>query len=476
MYINVPQSTLNFLNGWKRAYERFYHKLITYSFIINNAIDTFLMRKFPTKPFSFPAFDEEPMTPILCDDDIFLSLDSIRGKYYHLFNIKLDDNHVLFMALDSLRFFDAQVYLHYLEELRILTNAQELGLDPNSESVQDSIGNSYDGAYVVKKRIRELNQPFNSADYLLGDGDGIIPENLFFVLSEYSVIVCRFVLFICRTAITGFSDGEDSKKVIWPDSVYVPSRLLGSGTNYTLGFSLLNKLVNKEFVLRSPYEGKFVLLNKLQRVRGAVIATIDPSFWGLFNQSVRRFYTYDWYVVKRLKRFSSISFYLLLSNFDNGITIHIPELKRITTHGDNPYPDNYDYRLRVIDPSKEELDEKSPLTFTYIYERKYGGIMKLKPYHKAITNMPKEKETLEDLIGRQAYFLLKSLDLDDKEIAKHEADIKLLWESGHLIRVLEGIKSFLPLYHNNNKYRKKLLIWDVIEDFLVENGYRAKVD
>ena len=465
MIITVSKSTLNCLSGWQRAYQRVYGKLLPYSNIIDFAFDIFLRRDVLTSISVLPSFVDEPKSNIRCVYSHFHEFDLIREMYLERFDARLDDNDILFLVLQSLQFYDTKVYSYYLTEERVLKNTAEIGQELDSDLANEIVCESIDESYALKQQVKKSVRPHKANllnDFFNGDAMGIIPESLLFCLLRFSVYVCRVILFVCKLARVDekCNSGEDTLR---PEQVSIPYRLLVSSNNHVQLFCAISKMIDVSINLKEPYYGSFVLFRKVEKTRGGVTITLDPSFWDVYYSPVPRRYSFDWNIIHPLSKKTAIFFYILVSNSKYALTFSRNKLMELLCDSSEKWG-FFDVMRSKIKPAKAELDEKSPVTFYYTYRRSAGGVFKIYSYHRPRFYV--KEVTLQDIIGAQAYSLLVSFGLKEGDIKKHENDIKLVWETGELVHILESIKSFLSIT------KKTYLIWEVIDDYLKENGLK----
>lgn len=91
---------------------------------------------------------------------------------------------------------------------------------------------------------------------------------------------------------------------------------------------------------------------------------VDSRVWDVLLDFSRGFSRYDIEVAFKLESCYSMRFYELMACQKEPLTYSIDALRRIFKL-ENKYTFTKDFIRRVIDASKQELDQKSPVTFTY---------------------------------------------------------------------------------------------------------------
>lgn len=462
MNIIVTQSTFDSLKGWQSAYQRVYGKRLPHHVIIDYAFDIFFRLGALPSCSELPSFADEPESQIRCDESIYEDLGRVRQMYFDRSNVRLDYNDVLFLVLKSLQYFDPKVYSCFITEARVVKHASEMGLNPNSDKVNDIISESNSLKPRTKestssKEMKLFNRFFN------GNTEGVIPESILFCLPGLSIHVCRLIMFVCKYSML---DNRNHRcgDTLRPEQVFIPFFVFG--TNTTSVFRHIRNMIDVSISLKNPYRGSFVLLRKVEKVRGGTVITLDPLFWDVYYNWDQRRYSFDLNVIFSLLKSTSIFFYILMSNQKSALTLSRERIRYLLSGCSDNYKNFPGFMAGKINPAKVELDAKSPVTFYMGHRRGLNEVIKFYPYHKPLFYARNKTESLELIIGRQAYYRLQILGLSKGEMRKHVNDLKLMRVTGELDHVLEFIMSFLYLS------KKKHLVWEVIDDYLKENGLK----
>ena len=141
----------------------------------------------------------------------------------------------------------------------------------------------------------------------------------------------------------------------------------GNDKNHARVKSALKSLHQKTFTYQDEgsWECFSIIANPKIRLRSSKVSFIvDSRVWDVLLDFSRGFSRYDLEVAFNLETSYSMRFYELLAGQKEPIAYTIDFLrKEFLLEG--KYKLNKDFIRRVVDSAKNELDEKSPVTFTY---------------------------------------------------------------------------------------------------------------
>lgn len=92
---------------------------------------------------------------------------------------------------------------------------------------------------------------------------------------------------------------------------------------------------------------------------------LTSSIWDVFVEFSKGFRKYELEYAMKLKSGYSLRLYQMISEVTIPMDYSIEELRKMFGIPDTKYSRNANFIQRVIEPTKKELDEKAPYTFTY---------------------------------------------------------------------------------------------------------------
>lgn len=231
-------------------------------------------------------------------------------------------------------------------------------------------------------------------------------ESWIFALSSrnFSIFAERLLLRLVQVAqvqVLGadFKGGESIGQVsigsLGDARVEIPIKgLLSDGTNnYTQAREAILELMHSPYFVERPkmrngrpvynedgtqmYEfvGHQILNNCSLNIKpGYAIVDVNAETWRAMLDFSKGFRKFDLETALRLKLVSSFRIFPLLSNQKSPITMTIDQLHRLWKIDERDpdtgkylvYPDTYSFIKRMVEPAKQELDEKSAWSFNYV--------------------------------------------------------------------------------------------------------------
>ena len=251
-----------------------------------------------------------------------------------------------------------------------------------------------------------MPKPSSSSSVIVPPSSVDLFESWIFATSgrSYSIYSERLMIQLIRLAqvqVLGanFKDGTSIGQVsigpLGEATIEIPIRsLLSEGsTNYSQAKRAVVELMQNPWFVERPkmragkpvigedgepeYEliGHQILNNCEVNVKpGAVIVEVNRVAWNAFLDFSMGWRRLSLEVALRLKLVQSLRFLALVSNQKNPITFSLEYLRRMfqmdakdsATGEYKVYPDTYNFIKRMIEPAKQELDEKSPWSFDYV--------------------------------------------------------------------------------------------------------------
>lgn len=129
----------------------------------------------------------------------------------------------------------------------------------------------------------------------------------------------------------------------------------------------LRSLHRKTFTYRDAkvWECFSIIANpKIELHSSKVSFLVNARVWDVLLDFSRGFTRYDLRTAFSLESPYSMRLYEMLCSQESPITLSIESMRKTFGLGDK-YPQNKDFIRKVIDSAKRELDEKSPVSFTY---------------------------------------------------------------------------------------------------------------
>ena len=127
-----------------------------------------------------------------------------------------------------------------------------------------------------------------------------------------------------------------------------------------IAYDRINEKGKKEWVRTTFFEEIYWTLGTSE-----IGVKITESMWMIFAEFSKGFRKYELDCAMKLKTTYSLRIYQLISNVDIPIEYKIEDLRLMFGIPDNKYKLTKDFIRRVIEPAKNELDERAPYTFTY---------------------------------------------------------------------------------------------------------------
>lgn len=153
----------------------------------------------------------------------------------------------------------------------------------------------------------------------------------------------------------------------------------GKDKNHARIKEALRSLHQKTFTYRddSIWECFSIIANPVIQLRSSEVSFIvNSKVWDVLLNFSSGFTRYDLDVAFSLESSYSMRLYEMMASQDSPITYTIESLKRIFKVEDK-YRFTKDFIRRVIEQAKKELDEKSPVTFTYNPEKDGNRITRI---------------------------------------------------------------------------------------------------
>lgn len=193
--------------------------------------------------------------------------------------------------------------------------------------------------------------------------------------------------------------------------------------NHALVKQALHNLSIKGFEYEDTDTGEWQFINiisypKIKKRDGKVTFYLNKKIWECCLDFTRGYRKYELTVAMKFKCAYSMRFYELVSNQKKPMEFTIENLKQMFCISDK-YKLNADFRRKVLDSAKKELDACSPYTFTYtlIKQGRKATSVLIYPVHQ-----PKYEDTELANASLRARTSL-SWDLDSNVIKQLE-DIK----------------------------------------------------
>lgn len=204
--------------------------------------------------------------------------------------------------------------------------------------------------------------------------------------------------------------------------------------NYARVKEALQSLQRKIFVYEDDEVWQSISIIALPYIKkhsSFVSFTIHPRVWDCILDFSKGFRKYELKAAMSFKSQFSMRFYELLSNQKTPLIYSIEQLKEMFCVS-NKYKLTADFIRRVIEPSKQELDEVSPYTFEYTLLKSGKKITAIKfypVYQPEHRDSDLEKHDLQkqislswSLSSEVRNYLKNSIEFSDKEI-KNNLDL-----------------------------------------------------
>ncbi len=159
--------------------------------------------------------------------------------------------------------------------------------------------------------------------------------------------------------------------------------------------------------------------------KGYMEFCFDPKLKPYLLKLKECFVSYRLKNVVQLKSFYSIRFYELLKQYE-GVghrTFEIEEIRRILSIKPHEYSLYKNFRIRVLEPAKQEVSEKTDISFTYTEIKEKRKVVYLK-FEIASNSTEKEKEDkTKDMLNDDEYNELVKLLPEEYQTRKSTLDL-----------------------------------------------------
>ena len=168
--------------------------------------------------------------------------------------------------------------------------------------------------------------------------------------------------------------------------------------NYTRCYSDIEELMKKVIKYGTKRDGKsvrYVMTTVIYRFideAGEIQAWIPDETWKMCTDFSRGYEIADLQTLFRLKSPFAIRLYQMITGQKHPIKINIDEFKERLNITDK-YTNNFTlFKERVINSAKKELDEKSPYTFDFHFEKDPSASSAGRPKYTTLVLTPKKQD------------------------------------------------------------------------------------
>ncbi len=279
--------------------------------------------------------------------------------------------------------------------------------------------------------------------------------------SVYEKRIIYHLVDLAQSEIEGlqFKNGKDCRKIEHDLFGYVEiempvSVILASETdkNHKLAKDALTRLSQKYLIYEDEEiweKINIVLSPKIHKFKTTVSFKLEPKIWDCMLDFSKGFRKYELKTAMSFESVYSMRFYELLSGQTSPLSYSIEDLKERFQIA-NKYKNVNDFIRFVIDPAKQELDKKSPYSFTYKTNktgRKFTSITFFPSYKSEYRDSDLEKRNLQKqvavswfLANNEKDYLVHNFDFTSAEIKQHLDLFKQASNSLNLIDFLSKVK------------------------------------
>ncbi len=144
-----------------------------------------------------------------------------------------------------------------------------------------------------------------------------------------------------------------------------------------------------------------IIFPKVEKRESLFKFTLNPKIWDVILDFSKGYRKYELKTAMSFESVYSMRFYELISNKKEPLTLTIDNLKELFQLGDK-YKRINDFTRFVLTPAKKELDEKSPYTFDYEFNkigRKYHSITFFPIYQPQYKDVELERKNLQKQVS-----------------------------------------------------------------------------
>lgn len=200
--------------------------------------------------------------------------------------------------------------------------------------------------------------------------------------------------------------------------------------NYARIKDALIKLKNKSFEYEDDEVWQSISLvafPNIQKRSSTISFTIHPKIWDCMLDFSKGYRKYELITAMKFESVYAMRFYELLSGQTRPLTFDVESLKERFCIQDK-YPAFKDFRVRVLDVAKRELDEKSPYSFEYVPNKigRRTTSITLHPFKTVNQDPTIEQQKLNknmalswDFDKRLIQYLKDNFSFETKEIKMH---------------------------------------------------------